>query len=108
MEEFLDAIVAGRPLSDSVSEGLGEVLFAKAVYKSLVSKQWESTHPDNLLDYWDSKADLFQSTVFEQVEGKWIEYIYQHTEILSNQYCLPQRSACYIMCRGFPVSSSYM
>ena len=51
MEEFLDAVVAGRPLRESVSQGLGEVLFAKAVYKSLSSKQWESTHPNNLLDY---------------------------------------------------------
>ena len=52
MEEFLDAVVAGRPLRDSVPQGLGEVLFAKAVYKSLSSKQWESTYPNNLLDYW--------------------------------------------------------
>ena len=50
MEEFLNAIVAGHPLRDSVSQSLGEVLFAKAVYKSLHSKQWESTRPENFLD----------------------------------------------------------
>ena len=50
MEEFLNAIVAGRPLRDSVSQSLGEVLFAKAVYKSLCSKRWESTKPENFLD----------------------------------------------------------
>ena len=69
MEEFLDAIVAGRPLRDSVSQGLGEVLFAKAVYKSLSSKQWESTNPNTSWTSENSTTALFRSSNVQTDRG---------------------------------------
>ena len=88
MEDFLDSVnvVAGRPLRDCVSQGLSEVLIAKAVYKSLSSKQWESTHPNNLLDYRKSTTDLFQSGNI-QTDGETSE-LKKCTNMLANLYTL--------------------
>ncbi len=50
MKEFLRAIDEGKRGVDSCQEALGEVLVAKAVYKSVHTRKWECTTLDNLLD----------------------------------------------------------
>ncbi len=50
MKEFLRAIDEGQRGVDSCQEALGEVLVAKAVYKSVHTRKWERTTLDNLFD----------------------------------------------------------
>ena len=47
MDTFLQAIVEGNSLAHSGQQALGEVLVAKAIYKSVVSKQWEQINVDS-------------------------------------------------------------
>ncbi len=49
MKEFFKAISEGKRGVDSCRNALEEVLVAKAVYKSLQTRKWETTSLENLL-----------------------------------------------------------
>ena len=51
MTTFLDAITSGQRIPDSGYKALGEVLVAKATYKSVQSKKWEEVSLNNLRNF---------------------------------------------------------
>ena len=50
MGTFLDAVTSGQRIPNSGPMALGEVLVAKATYKSVQSKKWEEVSLQNLSD----------------------------------------------------------
>lgn len=50
MQSFVDAVLGSGPVINTVEHCLGEVLVAKAIYKSLATKKWEKTTIDNLIN----------------------------------------------------------
>ena len=50
MSTFLDAIASGQRLPDSGRKALGEVLVAKATYKSVQTEKWEAASVHDLGD----------------------------------------------------------
>ena len=51
MITFLDAVTSGQQIPESGTKALGEVLVAKATYKSIQSKTWEEVSINNLNNY---------------------------------------------------------
>ena len=51
MSAFLDAVLTGKPVANNALKALGEVMVAKATYKSVQSKKWEEVSFQNLTDY---------------------------------------------------------
>ena len=48
MTTFLDAVTSRKKIPDSGPKALGEVLVAKATYKSVQSKKWEEVSLENV------------------------------------------------------------
>ena len=51
MQEFVDAVLKGSPVRNTVEWCMGEVMVAKAIYKSVLTKKWEKTTAVNLTGY---------------------------------------------------------
>ena len=51
MQEFVDILSKGVPVKNTVEMCMGEVMVAKAIYKSVETKKWEKTSLENLIGY---------------------------------------------------------
>ena len=47
----MDILAKGVPVKNTVEMCMGEVMVAKAIYKSVETKKWEKTSVENLIGY---------------------------------------------------------